>query len=58
MKLRIAVGVVAFGEGEIDEREDARAHRLDMHAETADSAKASLRGMRSYSSIQGCRQEF
>ena len=40
MKLRIAVGVVAFGESEIRQGEVARAHRLDMDAETAEQRQS------------------
>src|SRR5260370_30280172 len=44
MATRIAVGVVAFGQGEIHQGEVARAHRLDMDAETAEQRQSLAEG--------------
>ena len=44
MKLRIAAWVVAFGESEIRQGEVARAHRLDMDAETAEQRQSLAEG--------------
>ena len=44
VKLRIAVGVVAFGESEIRQGEVTRAHRLDMDAETAEQRQSLAEG--------------
>ena len=44
MERRIAVGVVAFGESEIRQCKVARAHRLDVDAETAEQRQSLAEG--------------
>src|SRR5438445_9427763 len=44
MVIRIAIRVVAFGESEIRQCEVARAHRLDLDAETAEQHQSFAEG--------------